>query len=50
MHVYLISEETKFLQEVLGQFEFFSDCVFLHLCPNLFGLLPHAVLQEGSVS
>lgn len=46
LHLYLISKEAKLLQEVLHHLEFVSDCVFLHLSPNLLSLLAHAVLQE----
>lgn len=46
--LYLVSEETELLQEVLHQLEFVSDCVFLHLSPDLLGLLTHAVLQMMS--
>lgn len=46
LNLYLVSEETELLQEVLHQLEFVSDCVFLHLSSDLLGLLTHAVLQE----
>lgn len=46
LRLYLISEETELLQEVQHQLEFVSDCVFLHLSPDLLGLLAHVVLQE----
>lgn len=44
---YLIGEESQPLQEVLHQLEFVSDCVFLHLSPDLLSLLGHALLQGG---
>lgn len=43
-HLYLIREEAEPQQEVLHQLEFVSHCVFLHLSPDLPGLLAHAVL------
>lgn len=48
LNLYLISKKTKLLQEVLCHLEFVSDCVLLHLSPDLFGLLGHAVLQVGT--